>query len=94
VLQMVGQKDGASTPDQAKAAGRTAFADFRKKADVVRDPRFGDVDLDTFVFGGANGSLSVAVAPKSDAMDQAAVAKLPAAQRCGTPAAPPQAAPQ
>ena len=92
VLQIVGSTEpgGKASPDAAGAAGRTAFAEFRKDADVVRDPRFGDVDLDTFQFSGASGSLSVAVDPSSDAMDQAAIAELPAGQRCGTPAAPQQ----
>jgi hypothetical protein len=89
VLQIVGQQAGAPTPEAASAAGSTAFADFRKHADLVRDPRFGDIDLDDFAaFKGASGSLSVAVRPASPAMDQTAVAALPAGQRCGTPAAP------
>jgi hypothetical protein len=92
VLQMVGANEpgGSASEDAAAAAGRAAFADFRKDADVVRDPRFGDVDLDTFAFSGATGSLSVATEKAGKAIDQAAVAKLPAAQRCGTPAAPQQ----
>jgi hypothetical protein len=89
VLQIVGATEpgGKASPDAASAAGRTAFAEFRRDADVVRDPRFGDVDLDTFAFSGASGSLSVNTEPPGVAIDQAAVASLPAAQRCGTPAA-------
>jgi hypothetical protein len=92
VLQIVGSTvpGGNASPDAASAAGRMAFAEFRKDADLVRDPRFGDVDLDTFQFSGASGSLSVAAEPTGDAMDQTSVAELPAAQRCGTPAPPEQ----
>ncbi|RJS45300.1 hypothetical protein [Nocardioides cavernaquae] len=92
VLQIVGATvpGGDASPDAASAAGRAVFAEFRKDADLVRDPRFGDVDLDTFQFSGASGSLSVAAEPSGNAMDQAAVAELPAAQRCGTPAPPQQ----
>ncbi len=91
VLQFVGQESGAPTPEAASAAGSAAFAEFRKGADLVRDPRFGDVNLDDFAaYRGASGSLSVAARPGPAAMDQTAVAALPAAQRCGTPPAPQQ----
>lgn len=76
-------------PEQAAAQGRVLFDEHRKAADLVRDPRFGDVDLDTFAFSGGNGSLSVdadadAGAAEGGALDQAVVAALPADQRCGT----------
>lgn len=74
-------------PEQAAAQGRILFAEFRETADLVRDPRFGDVDLDTFAFTGGNGSLSIntdARAAEEGPLDQAVVGALPADQRCGT----------
>jgi hypothetical protein len=88
VLSIAGSGgDPEADPEKAAEQGRILFAEFREGADLVRDPRFGDVDLDTFAFSGGNGSLSIntdARAAEGGPLDQAAVAELPDDQRCGT----------